>query len=671
MAMKAQSQRSSRSRATGGRDSAALELPYTFNDARRRIVAIALAALAVGAGLLYALPMDAMLSGTGFPIDDAYVPFAYARTFTEAGVWALHPAMESAAGAIAPLYVLVIGVLGFLVGDAFTLAAVVGIGSFAVVAVLVFRIGIHLFPREHWLAATAACVTILVPHMQATAVSGLGTMLNAALLLGAFHAWQLRRGTLAGMLMALAVWMRPEALVLAVALALAAVWQSRLARAEASQAGPALPEGLRGGMLALAAGIVAYAAFNLFVGGTILPTSIAARMATFRAVPGSSYPAMVWFSFAHPGATVLLAFLVISLIALVRDMVKRRMPSVLPLVLWIGGVSLAYWVLYPQPFDDAFMPLMPVVVLAGVWGVRACFGLLAEAIPLGAVRSAGNALSIIVYAIAVVTALAAWSESRTTHYAAVRYTLDRGVAAAQWMADNTADNAVVATHLPGAFAQVGRRAVVDITGAHTPALASTEGDLSKIDAYMRGSGVTHVATLRERFEVVNVNHLFQTSLRYPEIMEVYPYVAGRTHIMAQPASALVVEAVRWMQSRQYTTALAALDRAMKLDPLSARTNTLVGVCFLAMNDTTQAAEFLAQALELHPDYGAAMVPMGDIMTGRREYTNAYTMLERAEQLLPNSQQVKDSYSRLIVEHGLDSARRMGLSTMRVQQDVQQ
>lgn len=667
--MKAQSQRSSRQRgAAAGRDAAPLELAFTFNEARQRIVAFALALVAIGAGLLYALPMNALLSGTGFPIDEAYVPFAYARTLTDAGTWALHPAMQSAAGAIAPLYVMLLAVLGFLVGDAFTLAAVVGIGSLAAVAVLVFRIGIRLFPREHWLAATAALLTILVPHVQSTAVSGLGTMLDAALLLGAIHAWQLRRGTLAGVLAALAVWMRPDALVLATALALAAVWQHRFARGEASAPETAVPAGLRGGMLALAAGIVAYIGFNLLVGGSILPTSIDARIATFRALPGSSYPAMVWFSFAHPGATVLLVFMVISLIAVVRDMARRRTPAVLALVLWIGGTALAYWIFYPQPFDDAFMPLMPAVVLAGVWGVRASFGLLAEAIPVNAVRSAGNVLSIIVYAIAAVTALAAWSEARTTHYAAVRYTLDRGVEAAHWLADNTANNAVVATHLPGMIAYEGRRAVIDITGVHTPALAAAKGDLAQVAAYLRTNGATHVATLRERFEVVNVNHLFQTSLRYPEIMEVFPYEAGRTHIMAQPASALLVDAVRLMQSRQFSSALPLLDQAMKLDPRSCRTNTLVGVCFLAMNDTTQAEEFLTQALALHPEYGPAMVPLGDVYTGRKQYTNAYTMLERAYQLLPNSQQVQDSYSRLTVAHGIDSAAAMGQRTMQVTQN---
>lgn len=667
--MKAQSQRSSRQRgAAAGRDAAPLELAFTFSDARQRIVAFALALVAIGAGLLYALPMNALLSGTGFPLDEAYVHFAYARTLADAGTWALHPAMPAAAGAIAPLYVVLLAMLGFLVNDAFTLAAVVGIGSFAAVAVLVFRIGIRLFPREHWLAAAAALLVVLVPRMQSTAVSGLGTMLDAALLLGAVHAWQLRRGTLAGVLVALAVWMRPDALVLAAALALAAVWQHRVARAEASSAATALPAGLRGGMLALAAGIAAYVGFNLLVGGSMLPTSIAARIETFRAAPGSSYPAMVWFMFARPGATILLVFLAISLIAVVRDLVRRRTPAVLALVLWIAGTALAYWIFYPQPFDDAFMPLLPVVVLAGVWGVRASFGLLAEAIPVAAVRSTGNVLSIAVYAIAAVTALAAWSQARTDHYAAVRYVLDRQVDAAHWLADNTANNAVVATHVPGAIAYEGRRAVIDITGAHTPALLAAAGDLATVDAYLRTHAATHVATLRERFEVVNVNHLFQTSLRYPEIMEVFPYEAGRTHIMAQPASALLIDAVRLMQSRQFSSALPLLDQAMKLDPRSSRTNTLVGVCFLAMGDTAQAEEFLTQALALHPDYGAAMVPLGDVYTGRKQFTNAYTMLERAQRLLPTSQQVQDSYSRLIVAHGLDSAEARGERTMQVTQN---
>jgi tetratricopeptide (TPR) repeat protein len=186
-----------------------------------------------------------------------------------------------------------------------------------------------------------------------------------------------------------------------------------------------------------------------------------------------------------------------------------------------------------------------------------------------------------------------------------------------------------------------------MTGVVTPAMIPSIGNLAHLEAYVKGMKTTFIATLRERMEIANSNPVFTSDMRTPEVMEVFAYAPGRTHIMVQRASALNQRAARLMASKLDGDALPLLQQSYQLDPNSARTCTLLGVALLNLHDTTRAVEALQKALRLHPDYAPAMVPLADVLTVSGEYITALSLLRRAIGLAPNSQIARTSLERTV------------------------
>ena len=147
-------------------------------------------------------------------------------------------------------------------------------------------------------------------------------------------------------------------------------------------------------------------------------------------------------------------------------------------------------------------------------------------------------------------------------------------------------------------------------------------------------------------------------------MEVFAYVPGRTHIMAQRASALNRAAAQYMASQKDAEALPLLQQSYEFDRGSARTCTLLGVAMLNLGDTIRAMEALRKALRLQPDYVQAMLPLGDAASARHEYITALSLLQKAVELSPGSKRAREAYIRAAQHQYEDSLAALGLKRVR-------
>jgi len=640
---------------------------YAFESRRRLFLSILFAIITIAMGLFYWLPMSGIAGAVGFPYDDAWIALTFARNLIEHGVYAVHADAVATSGSTAPLMVLLFAGIGFVTGVSETLSLLLGIVAFAIASVAVFHVGLQVFREEQWFAVVVAVLFVLSPYMSSTAMSGTSTMPYIALIVSAVAAYLSGRMLLFFICSGLALWLRPDALVFVLAAAVHVLYNRSFATrsrgttdvVESSTKGIVFGAGI---MIVL---LASYAAFNLLLSGTLFPNAVYARIAYYSGASNTFWGDVWQFHSSSMNAT-LLPFVVFAMILVVNDVLRRRRSRVLVFVAYFVGTMLAYSLFFPFVLSSlTFIPTLPFFFLLGVYGVRQAVVLLLRMLPISPIRIVAGALAILVFGASVVFAAADWDRVRIEHTRGVRYLLQRPVVAAKWLSRSTKATTRVATHHPGAMSYYSERYIVDITGLVSPEVIPVIGDLKGLNDVLKRENIEFIAAQRDLFEVVNVSAYWTSDRKAPGILEIFPYERGRTLLMSQLASSLNMQAASMLNSRRYKEAYALLEQSFKIEPLSARTNTLLGVALLEMGDTARAEEFLRQALTFHDEYAPAMVPLGDILTNREEYYEAISLLEKAVRLNPSSTQGRHSLHKARQVYREDSLRREGIHTFTI------
>lgn len=624
--------------------------------------------LAVLSSLWFVIPLQGQAGGVAFPFDDAYTVLTYARNLVDFGAYSSHATDGVTSGPIAPLQVFLVALVGLLTGE-MRASLLLGIASFAAVAGLTFALGLRLFRERPWLAAAAALLVALSPRLAGAALSGLPTLPLTALLLASAYFYFSRRSMLFFLFAGLALWTHPVALVFMIAAIVHLLYNHIAVKKELR---PVL-EGERpvtgkqtaiGGVIYLLL-MAGYGIFNFTLSGTFFPNPVSAKLAYFAGA-GADYLDEVWRFFIREGWGAVLLFAAFGLVFVVIDAVRRRSLPILMSAAYVVGLLLAYGLLFPVIVDHhTLMPALPFFALLAVWGLGRAFTFLNETLPFSFMPRLSATLLLLVVATSAILSLADWSGYRRAHFRTVQYVLERDVAAAKWIGANTPANVRVATHLPGVVTYYGARAVFDITGKLSPELRPDMGDMAKLVARLRKSGVHVVAARRDQLEVVNTNPVYTSDPRLPDVMEVFFYAPGRTHLMSQTASMLNLEASRLMSLGRWRDAMNVLQTSFKEDPYSCRTSTLYGLTLLQLGDTANARTYLSQALTLHGEYAPAMVPLADVMVRQKEFDQAVRMLEQALEVNPASVQAEASLREAREAKRKDSLRAAGIQTITI------
>lgn len=630
---------------------------FHFSATQRGILGWTFPLLAVIAGLLYAVPMPDAAGEAAFPFDDAYIALTFARNLVEHGAYSSFGSEGVTSGPTAPLQVLLLAAFG-LFAEGARASFLLGILSFAAVTGLTFLLGLRLFRDREWLAAAAALLMALSPRMASAAVSGLPTLLFTALVLASAYFYFARRSMLFFLFAGLALWTHPAALVFILAAIVHLLWNHIAVKAEHK---PVIDDGRAvsgretaiGGVIYLAL-VAGYGLFNFLLSGSFFVNPVAAKL-TYYAGAQTDFIAEAWRIFTREGWGALVLFAGFGIVSIAVDAVRRRALPMLMTAAFVVGLLLAYGILHPVILDHhALLPALPFFALLGVWGLSRAFALLAETLPFTFMPKLTFAFVVLTLAVAAGFAASGWFAFREAHFRSVRYVLDRDIEAARWIASNTPLNVRVATHLPGAITYFSNRSVFDVTGKITPSLVAHMSSMAELVAELRKSGVHVVAARRDQLEVVNTNAVFSSDPKLSDVMEVFFYAPGRTHLMSQSASALNVAAARLMARGRWREAVPILQQSFKEDPYSCRTSTMYGLTVLQLGDTANARTYLGQALTLHGEYAPAMVPLADIMVRNREFDQAIRMLEQALEINPESVQVRASLREAIDAKQKDS-----------------
>src|SRR5215831_2201945 len=447
---------------------------------RRGLEAAASSALAIPAPLLAALPWCAVVLGVAvpiamlilargapfaFPLDDAWIHLTYARNLAMHGAFTYFPGDHTSNGSTAPLFTL-LEAAGFkITSNEFVIALLIGLLAHLSFLITFARWAQQRIGHPGW-AALAVAMVVLDGRFGILAASGMETSLFLALTATAFFAWSrgkiLRAATATG----IALWVRPEALILAGVFAVDWILERRRRRG-------ALP-GL-GVFLAFVAG---YVAFNFVTGHAFVPSTLAAKAAYYAGRPFAE------FFFNDVGGTfaagwlLLVPFGLFQVFREVQRLFAARVPappgadppydaSVMRAEIgWAIALPLAYAIVLPfsHRFNRYLLPALPAFAIAGVAGLRAAV--------VGVTWKQDALVWRLTATVAAIVMLGSqWFYFQPTpaEYVRIsRYELARHVKTGRWLAQHTPANAVIAAHDVGAIAFYSNRRIVDMAGLVTP-----------------------------------------------------------------------------------------------------------------------------------------------------------------------------------------------------------
>jgi tetratricopeptide (TPR) repeat protein len=581
------------------------------------------------------------VNGTlGFPLDDPWIHLQFARNQRDHGSFSYFGSEMVTSGSTSPLYTFLLACGLFLTSHEMVLSYALGIAFFIAGAFVLSRIGQQLYREHVILTVTSVVLFLLEPRLQWAALSGMETTLCILLLLLVWYLYQIRSSRWLGIAAGLLLWTRPEAVILFAALALDIgyhAWWVRRSPVRKKHP-PALQPDYR--WLYPALGIAAvlwlgYCAFNLALSGSLLPNTYAAKT-RYYASGGADFPAAVFQFLTGGHMPVLACFAAIAVGDALWRAVTRARQEYLVAIVWCLGMFAAYWQKLPFLYQEGryLMPLLPFFIVLGMRGIEVSISLGQKAFKSSERNGAGTAFTAaLTLLMAVQFGVASW-EKRGAYAESCKYITDRQVKTAHWIREHLPAEAVVGTHDVGALAFYSGRRVVDMVGLVSPDMIENIGSYDRLKQFLRRHTVTHLAVLRNWFEVVNQNPVFQTDERTPEIMEVFPFDPARTHFTPRNAGMLTAQGAYYLSTGQIQRAGPILEESLRIDPQSSPTHCYLGLALLAIGKEADAEREIRTALALHPDSWEATFALAHLFIRRNDPDRALALLEEVLQKDP-------------------------------------
>jgi hypothetical protein len=416
----------------------------------------------------------------GFPLDDAWIHQTYARNLAERGEWAFFPG-ETSAGSTSPLWTV------FLTGgrlaniDPRVWAYLIGGLSLLATAYAGARWAQRREGEARWLPLAVGLTIALEWHLVWSAVSGMETILLAALATGTFAMLEPERWPAfpVGLVIGLGVWIRPDALTLLVGPG----WRLLTSRGS-------LRETLRQAMLVLAGTAFAflpYIAFLRITGGSFWPSTLYAKQAEYAILTEAPLlnrlAEVVRAPLVGVGGLLLLAALVEA-----ADAGRRGSWARLGPLAWVAVYLGAYALRLPVTYQHGRyqMPVLPVLVVIGWCAASSWF-----APPTYRWRW----LSGRVWAGAVGVVLGAfWLLGGRAYAQDVAIIESEMVDSAAWIAEHTPPAARLAAHDIGALGYFGQRDLLDLAGLTDPELIPILRDEASLAEAMDTHAVDYLMT---------------------------------------------------------------------------------------------------------------------------------------------------------------------------------
>lgn len=425
-------------------------------------------ALAAAVAVLFYLLVSALIFRIGFPLDDAWIHFTYARNLAGHGEWAFRLG-EISAASTAPLWT-------FLLAIGFALNLAPYIWTYFLGWVVLTLLGIHAEntarkiihsyrPPIPWVGL----FFVIAWHLTWSAVSGMETLLHGYIIFVVLSMLLTdpRRYLALGLLAGLSVWVRPDGLTLLGPLLFTAL----LVEKNIASRGNAIAKIL----ISFGALFVPYLLFNLALSGNPMPSTFYAKQAEYQSYWLSQTLAYRLSDYLWPIIASPFLVLIPGMFIWLFQMVHARNWGAIAGVIWFFGYIAIYFMRLPAYQHGRYIiPALPVMYLWGLLGM------------IKYVSSSKSNRSIVVLwqaLLGVLCLVFGFVAARQNAYD-VYWIESEMVGTARWVQENIPPDALLAAHDIGALGYYVPNPIIDLAGLITSDVVPFIRDSGRLIEYL-------------------------------------------------------------------------------------------------------------------------------------------------------------------------------------------
>ncbi len=626
-----------------------LELPFEPSKNIKLLIFIVIAILSFGLSFYYLnFAMNQNL-GFGFPLDDPWIHLTFAKNLVEYHSFSYFKNEMATAGSTSPIYTLLLAIGFLFFKNEMILSYILGIMFLIFSALVFYKLSSLEFAKENYYALIFTGIFLVDKWLNFISLSGMETTMFIFILIASAYFYKKRQAIPFAIFLGLIMWGRPDGLLFIFALVIDYLLAKFFSKTDKNIILFSKKELV---MIGVISGIIVllYFTMNFILSGSIMPNTYTAKIVYYSAKSKEFFIKVeVWQYFTSGAYGIIMIGFIFSVLKMFYDLFKKKYNQNIIYIVFSLALVFVYW--YKMPYAHRFgrymMPIIPFFILVSGIGFRDIFKLIGSYFSN---RNLAVGLYLIVSVIIFLYSLKGYYDNKNEYAENCKYINDRQVAAAMWIKNNTNENDIVATHDVGAIGFYCGRKIVDVAGLVTPELISKINDKNYnvyLTEYLKKSGVTYIAFLREWYRIVNQNPLFSTiDISNYETMEVFRFIPDKTHILSAEAKDRNMFAMEMMgrrNSQAVQQALQVLQGSINVDPQSSFTYYLMANAYLMLNDKNNFEKYMMKALDIFPEYKEALLQLGNYYKQANKISEAKNYLERYLKVAPEDKKVLDIY----------------------------
>lgn len=611
-----------------------LEVSLKLNSRTKSIIIIVLIILSIALPYYYVSYAYSVNHENGFPLDDPWIHLTFARNLVEYGSFSYYKNEIVTAGSTSPLYTFMLAA-GFLITkNEMILSYILGILFFAISAFMFYKLSEMLFANEIWLAIAASLVFVLDRWMNFISVTGMETTLFILLLIAAFYYYRKRNSVLTGLMLGLLFWTRPDAVAFIGAITADYILflYFRKKSPKENETEPFTKKDLIKAGAVFGILLAAYFAMNLSLSGSLLPNTYEAKLTYYTPEFRSRTDFLkneVWGYFTESSYVLFIVPFIIGVLKILGDSFKSRYNLFLLPLIFIFAFIFIYW--YKLPYAHRFgrymMPIIPFYIITFIYGARVFFKYFYRYFKD---KNTVNALNYIFLGAVIIYSGSSYYETKNVYQDQTHHIAIRQVATAKWLKNNTPESSIIATHDVGAIGYYSDRKIVDVAGLINPEFIKklNSKDFARfMTEQMVKEHVDYIAFLREWYRVVNQTPLFTTGDQNFEIMDVFKFEPGKTHILSGEVNGMNNYGLQMIRQRQYRQAASVFTQAVEKDPKSSLSFFYLAYAYSYLGNPSNSEKYLKIALELYPGFKDAATALVETYKREGKLSEAKTSAE--------------------------------------------
>jgi tetratricopeptide (TPR) repeat protein len=629
-----------------------INVDFPFEPVKNIVTLIIIGLAVISFGLsFYYLNFAKTINGVfGFPLDDPWIHLTFAKNLVDYHSFSYFKNEMSTAGSTSPVYTILLAAGFYITQNEMVLSYILGIAFLLLSVAAFYKLGSFEFGRENYYAIIFTAIFVIDKWMNFISLSGMETTMFIFIILATAFFYKKRMAVPFAIFFGLILWGRPDGVTFMGAVAVDYLLARYFAKTDKTIKLFGKSELIKIGVITGGV-IVLYFIMNLMLSGSILPNTYTAKIVYYSAKSKEFFLKVeVWEYFTTGAYGIIMAGFAFSVLKMFYDLFKKKYNQNILYIVFAFALVFVYWfkMPYAHRFGRYMMPIIPFFILVAGIGFRDLFKMIGVYFKN---RNFVIGLYAIVSAIILIYSVKGYTENKKEYSDACKYINDRQVAAAMWIKNNTSEGDIIATHDVGAIGFYCGRKIVDVAGLVTPELISKINDKDYniyLTEFLKKSGVTYLAFLREWYRVVNQNPLFSTiEVSNFETMEVFKFVPDKTHILIAEAKDRNMYAMEMMGKRNTQAlqqAMQVLQGSLTVDPQSSYTYYLIANVYLMLNDKNNFEKNINKALDIFPEYKEALFQLGNYYKSLNKNAEAKSYLDKYLKVSPNDKKALDLYN---------------------------